>query len=40
MIGKNTKDRKDFQQAQTNKALEQVAMQEKLDKLKQLNKLD
>ena len=28
MIGKAIQDRKDFKQAQTNKALEQVAMQE------------
>ena len=30
MIGKAIQDRKDFKQAQTNKALEQVAMQEKI----------
>ena len=30
MIGKAVQDRKDFKQAQTNKALEQVAMQQKI----------
>jgi len=30
MIGKAIQDRKDFKQAQTNKALEQIAMQEKI----------
>jgi hypothetical protein len=30
MIGKVIQDRKDFKQAQTNKALEQIAMQEKI----------